>query len=147
MSRNGYSRLTDSPSYGEYTENNGGDRRKKKKSSHQGGAGSTEPAGSTEQSRLTSQPPQARSSSRVYVNSDGTMADGAEEAIELSSMTQRSHADAKPQRSYKSTGSSRYEDVVTKEIPLDKTDTLQSLSIRFRCSVSKRQAILYIYYS
>lgn len=71
---------------------------------------------------------------KVYVFGDGTVASDNEDTdnMELTHMTQRGH-----NKTYKSTKSSQpYEDVLIKEIPLHKDDTLQSLSIKFRCPVS-----------
>lgn len=78
-----------------------------------------------ESSRLM---PQNPSKKAVYVFSDGTVRD-SEEIVEMSQMSQR-------QKTYRSTGAQQYDsDVTIKEIPLTKDDTLQSLSIKFRCSV------------
>lgn len=127
MSKHGYSKFVDSPSYGNYSDRpiNDGSKQTQKKSRHNDSSGSSETSG------LIAQPQNVKNKN-VYVFSDGTVADAPDESIELSNMTQRSQL-GQGQKSYKST--SRHEDVVTKEIPVEKTDTLRSLSIRFRCPV------------
>ena len=125
MSRNGYTVLVEAPSYGDYTEQDRESPQRKKKSQK----------GPTEKSSLMAQVQNVKDKN-VYVFSDGTVASNDDETIELNQMTQRG-ATAGHSRSYKSTTSSnQYEDIETKEIPLEKTDSLQSLSIKFRCSVS-----------
>jgi len=70
-------------------------------------------------------------SKNVYVFGDGTMGDDEDETHELTSMTQRAG-----KRTYQSTSANPYDDVQCTEIPLQKDDTLQSISIKFRCPVS-----------
>lgn len=80
---------------------------------------------------------------KVYVFGDGTVVDNVtEDTLELTEMSQRLGT----QKSYKSTSKSQShaEDIVVKEIPLVKDDTLHSLSIRFRCPVSINNLHLHV---
>ena len=73
----------------------------------------------------------------VYVFSDGTVVDHEDDSLEMNEMTQRIKSSSNQPRSYSSTASSsHYADVITKEIPIESTDSLQGLSIKFRCPVS-----------
>ena len=73
----------------------------------------------------------------MYVFSDGTVVDHEDDSLEMNEMTQRIKSSSNQPRSYSSTASSsHYTDVITKEIPIESTDTLQGLSIKFRCPVS-----------
>lgn len=92
---------------------------------------------SKETSRLVGGQVQNVKSKNVYVFSDGTVADHEDDPLEMNEMTQRIKSSSNQPRSYSSTGSSsQYADVITKEIPIENTDTLQGLSIKFRCPVS-----------
>ena len=125
MSRNGYAKLDD-----EYSGQERADNKRKRKSKHTGATGFTE------SSSLVGQVQNVKSKN-VYVFSDGTVTDNPNESMELTSMTQRVQSGSS-QKSYKSTSSNQYDDIVTKEIPLQKSDTLHSLSIKFRCPVSTK---------
>lgn len=87
----------------------------------------------SESSSLTAQVQNVKGK-KVYVFGDGTIASDNEDAddMELTHMTQRGQ-----HKTYRSTNShQQYDDVLVKEIPLHRDDTLQSLSIKFRCPVS-----------
>lgn len=91
---------------------------------------------SQETSRLVGQVQNVKSSN-VYVFSDGTVADHEEDSHEMNEMSQRITSSSSQPRSYSSTSKSNpYADIITKEIPIESTDTLQGLSIKFRCPVS-----------
>lgn len=131
MSRKGYTKLVDAPSYENYSASAADESRSRDNGNRSNGRGMQE------SSRLVAEPQNVKSKN-VYVFGDGTIADTEDETLELTQMSRRSNQNSGA-GSYKSTASSsQYDDIVTKEIPLQKTDTLQSLSIKFRCPVSNR---------
>ncbi|XP_067929187.1 lysM and putative peptidoglycan-binding domain-containing protein 3-like isoform X2 [Watersipora subatra] len=127
MSRNGYSKLPSSLAYDDYEDMEADQPRKKRKPKS--------PHGSGEKKSLIA----PNKNKNVYVFPDGTVSEHEDETIELSSLPQKSPATS--QRSYKSTRLSQHSDVIIKEIPLTKTDTLHGIAIKFRCSVSEIKKI------
>jgi len=139
MSKKGYTKLLDSQdNYNGYSTQDGDkDKRKQRHRSH---SNETESNILIEDRAKQLGQMQNTKSKKVYVFSDGTIADTEDETVELTQMTRRGTAlpgDSQSQRSYKTMASSQFDDIITKEIPLHKTDTLQSLSIKFRCPVSE----------